>query len=922
MWYHLNIMRPQLCLTLITLCLLLARPCAAAERIAHEWDFQKATDTLGWKAAEQVREFRVADGVLVTSPGPGQPKLESPLFELAAAPLQYIEIEMKTDVDGTGQVYYSDTTEEPYHGFRPGQYVTFATKGDGEFHTYRIHPFWQSLKKVIHIRIDPPGENVAIRAVRIIGPRTEKPAEADSWEFKSTLADWRAMDETCKIEPSPIGCEVKGNRLAAAISPLVKLDPERNHWVTVRLASKSQHTALFRWATDSSDGLHSVPIEVRGDGKMHSYSIDLGDVPEWAGQILAVGVTPSDTNDDRAVMLQSVRFGMAPVGPAELMISSFQLEEPFLRVGQTARLAVEARNTGGEDATSVVAVVMLPDESGTRMLPRKRIPVLRPGETAKFEWEITADKENVQLASCQVSGVDLDAGQKSIYLRFHPALDDAATKGLKYVPEPKPADTGEYMIGAYYFPGWHTYDRWAVLDDYPERKPVLGYYREGDPEIADWQIKWALEHGISYFIYDWYWSKGARQLEHALHDGLFKSRYQDRFKFCLLWANHNPPNTSSEQDLMEVTKYWIDNYFKRPNYLKIDGRNVMVIFTPQRLTDDMGSEAVKAAFDKMRRMCEEAGVGGLYMVACTYPGKEQVKRLEQEGYDALSGYNYPSAGAKGQQVAPYEWLIDGYKDFWTQIADAATTPYIPVCEPGWDSRPWHGHKAAVRTGKTPELWQKMLENAKAFVDDPNRKKPGGKKLVFLEAWNEYGEGDYIEPHAQYGFDYLEAVRTVFAPSSQQPRVLVPKDIGMGPYEINKPGPRTAWEFSKPEDRNWHAGNMTNLSYADGMMSAKAQDRDPALYSPQVKLDAASFKTIEIKMRMDKGEEAQVFFSRPRGEMTEERSIRFPVKGDGQFHVYEIDMATNPHWRGTIGQLRLDPNSAEGSKVDIEYMKLK
>ena len=87
--------------------------------------------------------------------------------------------------------------------------------------------------------------------------------------------------------------------------------------------------------------------------------------------------------------------------------------------------------------------------------------------------------------------------------------------------------------------------------------------------MADWHIKWAVEHGITFFVYDWYWSQGARQLEHALHDGYFKARYRHLLKFCLLWANHNPPRTSSHEDCLAVTRYWIENYFRRPEHLQV-----------------------------------------------------------------------------------------------------------------------------------------------------------------------------------------------------------------------------------------------------------------------------------------------------------------------------------------------------------------
>jgi hypothetical protein len=67
------------------------------------------------------------------------------------------------------------------------------------------------------------------------------------------------------------------------------------------------------------------------------------------------------------------------------------------------------------------------------------------------------------------------------------------------VPEPDPAQS-DRLVGAHYFPGWKpgTHRGWGVLKDFPERRPLLGYYDESNPEVTDWEIKWALEHGSGF----------------------------------------------------------------------------------------------------------------------------------------------------------------------------------------------------------------------------------------------------------------------------------------------------------------------------------------------------------------------------------------------------------------------------------------
>jgi hypothetical protein len=346
------------------------------------------------------------------------------------------------------------------------------------------------------------------------------------------------------------------------------------------------------------------------------------------------------------------------------------------------------------------------------------------------------------------------------------------------IPAPQPVSTGEYLVGAYYFPGWPTQEKWKLLDGFPERMPLLGYYREGDPVVMDWQIKWAVEHGIAFFAFDWYWDRGQRQLEHALHDGYLRARFRSSMKFCLLWANHNPPKSSTEADLLAMTDYWIAQYFREPDYLTVDGKPVVIVFTPRTLREDMGTDAVRAGFLRVRERVRAAGLPGIFIMGATRESPDGLRALAHEGYDASTGYNYPHAGMADATAlsAPYALMVDGYEQIWNSIAAQGIIDYAPVTEPGWDSRPWHGAEALVRTGRDPEQFEDMLRRARAFTD--RHPLAGGKKLVLIEAWNEYGEGEVIEPHRQWAFAYLDAIRRVFARARDRHRDLTPADLGL------------------------------------------------------------------------------------------------------------------------------------------------
>ena len=359
-----------------------------------------------------------------------------------------------------------------------------------------------------------------------------------------------------------------------------------------------------------------------------------------------------------------------------------------------------------------------------------------------------------------------------------PAPAGAPRAGEPALPAPRPVSTGAYQVGAYYFPGWPTREKWRVLDAFPERMPLLGYYAEGDPTVMDWQIKWAVEHGITFFVFDWYWDRGQRQLEHALEDGYLRARFRPFLKFCLLWANHNEPGSSSEADLLALVDFWIARYFRQPGYLLLDGKPVVIIFTPGQLRADMGGEAVAVAIRRMRARVEAAGFPGLFVMGSVRANRDEQARLAAEGYDAGTGYNYPRAGMADPSAlrGSYDDAVEGYEQIWKDIAGAGIVPYVPVVEPGWDARPWQGNKALVRTGRTPEKFRDMLTRARAFV--ARHPVAGGKKLVLIEAWNEYGEGEVIEPHREWGFAYLDAVRAVFAGERGPHRDLIPQDLGL------------------------------------------------------------------------------------------------------------------------------------------------
>jgi len=168
-----------------------ADPCSGADKVLAEWNFSKTSGAQGWSSAGGSLGASKADGALTISGG-DQCRLISPLFDIAAIPWQYVEVEMKSDKSGDAILFYSNTTEPPYGGFRGGLQTSFRVRGDGQYHRYTILPCWQTQGKIIHIRIDPPGTSNAVKTVKIVGFEPNK-SSGTGWSFANDSAGWRGI---------------------------------------------------------------------------------------------------------------------------------------------------------------------------------------------------------------------------------------------------------------------------------------------------------------------------------------------------------------------------------------------------------------------------------------------------------------------------------------------------------------------------------------------------------------------------------------------------------------------------------------------------------------------------------------------------------------------------------------------------------
>lgn len=324
-------------------------------------------------------------------------------------------------------------------------------------------------------------------------------------------------------------------------------------------------------------------------------------------------------------------------------------------------------------------------------------------------------------------------------------------------------------VGVYYFPGWRDHAEpsralpWETLKAYPERKPLQGWYQEGDDAVTRQQLSWMRQHQVAYVIYDWYWTKsGKPRLAHAI-DSFLRVGSAAGPRFSIMWANHNEVPLSLEQ-FDQISDVWIEHYFADPRYETVDGRPLLVIFSPESLDKRarlFGSNATEL-IQRLRQRCRERLGTDPYVVGATHAVAKRVNdQFLRHGYDAYSGYNY-HYGVEGvfrgaNYSHSYAELSAGYAVTWRWMLENSALPYILPVTSGWDRRPWGGSHDPLHdlSGGTPAQFFEQVRAARDLIQRYPVKSLG---RLHVCCWNEYGEGSYIEPTEAAGFGFLEALQ--------------------------------------------------------------------------------------------------------------------------------------------------------------------
>lgn len=317
----------------------------------------------------------------------------------------------------------------------------------------------------------------------------------------------------------------------------------------------------------------------------------------------------------------------------------------------------------------------------------------------------------------------------------------------------------------------------------PHLPADLGFYDLRLPQIREQQAELARNAGIEGFMYWHYWFGNGRQTLERPFREVLESGKPD-FPFCLAWANHSWTNGtwtksrtahSRNSMIFEQTYPGDDDYrahfeyclpaFRDHRYVTVDGKPIFAVWNPDDIPD-------AARFISLwRRLADEAGLPGIHFVAIrtlrTSPSRDTLLSL---GFDAVNESNFrmwqAECAAFGSQVVKRGvHLLTKLTGIPTQIFpfrkiirnlcsdDDYREDTYPTILSGYDRSPRAGSRATIYTGVTPEHFAAHVDDVLRHVEG----KSDQHKIVFLKSWNEWGEGNYIEPDLRYGSAMLDAL---------------------------------------------------------------------------------------------------------------------------------------------------------------------
>jgi hypothetical protein len=315
----------------------------------------------------------------------------------------------------------------------------------------------------------------------------------------------------------------------------------------------------------------------------------------------------------------------------------------------------------------------------------------------------------------------------------------------------------------------------------PNLPADLGFYDLRLPEVRDAQAALAKASGIGGFIYWHYWFGNGKQLLERPFNEVLACGKPD-FPFCLAWANqswtgiwHGLKNKTLIEQTYPGREDHVSHFnallpaFADPRYIKLEGKPVFFIYEPATFPE------LRAFTDLWNGLAVKNGFPGIYFIGVNHPAWDYRK----DGFDEMTVYmpgHYVDTYQENlyrslknsfkrhiikpfPMVIPYRDIISTYR-----FDRFANRDFIPCILPNWDNTPRSGRRGLVFHKSTPDLFGHHLREAIRFVLDNKR----SHNLLIIKSWNEWAEGNYLEPDLQWGRQYLDMIRQVLNETEQAP----------------------------------------------------------------------------------------------------------------------------------------------------------
>jgi GT2 family glycosyltransferase len=300
----------------------------------------------------------------------------------------------------------------------------------------------------------------------------------------------------------------------------------------------------------------------------------------------------------------------------------------------------------------------------------------------------------------------------------------------------------------------------------PRLPADLGFYDLRVAAVMDEQAKLAKQYGIHGFCFYYYWFNGRRILELPL-ERLLQTEKQD-IPFCIAWANENWTRRwdGRDHDILLAQRHSLQDdeavirdmirYLRHPNYIRVNGRRLLVVYWPSKFPDSVRTTEV------WRNVCREEGLGEIYLAMV---GSFEHASCRDDpadlGFDAI--IEFPPHGTPAPMDPPgrsnpnFEGVVHNYREIVLKYTERELPRHVMFrgVMPGWDNTPRNQNNPGVFFHSSPGAYQAWLE---AVMKDARETNYGDEQLVFVNAWNEWAEGAYLEPDARFGHQFLEATR--------------------------------------------------------------------------------------------------------------------------------------------------------------------